>query len=83
MPCSPAEVDLLLRAPDATDRRTRRRLASEDHRLRTRGAEGTARFLPVYPDIEIAPTVEAGLVDIVTEPYDAGVRFGDPPPHES
>jgi DNA-binding transcriptional LysR family regulator len=30
-----------------------------------------------YPDIKIEITIESGLIDIVSEHYDAGVRFGD------
>jgi DNA-binding transcriptional LysR family regulator len=35
------------------------------------------RFLPNYPDIKVEIVVDYGLTDIVTERYDAGVRFGE------
>lgn len=36
-----------------------------------------ARLLPAYPDIKVELFIEAGLVDIVAERFDAGVRLGD------
>jgi DNA-binding transcriptional LysR family regulator len=35
------------------------------------------RLLPEYPDIKVEITVEYGLVDIVAQRYDAGVRLGE------
>lgn len=35
------------------------------------------RFLPSYPDIHVEVTVEYGMIDIVANRYDAGVRLGD------
>jgi DNA-binding transcriptional LysR family regulator len=35
------------------------------------------RLLPDYPDIEVELHVEPGLVDIVAERFDAGVRLGE------
>ncbi len=36
-----------------------------------------AKLLPDYPDIKIEIVVDQGLVDIVTERFDAGVRIGE------
>jgi len=36
-----------------------------------------ATFLPRYPDIKVEISVEYGLVDIVAERFDAGVRSGE------
>ena len=36
-----------------------------------------ARLLPDYPDIKVELFVEPGLVDIVAEGFDAGVRLGE------
>jgi DNA-binding transcriptional LysR family regulator len=36
-----------------------------------------AKFLPQYPDIHVEVIIDNGLVDIVAERYDAGVRFGE------
>jgi DNA-binding transcriptional LysR family regulator len=36
-----------------------------------------ATFLPDYPDIKVEVTLEFGMVDIVANRYDAGVRLGD------
>jgi DNA-binding transcriptional LysR family regulator len=35
------------------------------------------KFLPDYPDIKVEVVVDAGLTDIVTERYDAGIRLGE------
>ncbi|HVE22914.1 MAG TPA: LysR family transcriptional regulator [Acidocella sp.] len=35
------------------------------------------RFLRAYPEIEVEVVVEAGLIDIVRDGFDAGIRFGD------
>jgi DNA-binding transcriptional LysR family regulator len=34
-------------------------------------------FLPSYPDIKVEIVIDYGLTDIVSEGYDAGVRFGE------
>ena len=36
-----------------------------------------SRLLPDHPDIRVEVTVDAGLVDIVAQRYDAGVRLGE------
>jgi DNA-binding transcriptional LysR family regulator len=36
-----------------------------------------AKFLPQYPDIKVEINVDNGMVDIVAERYDAGVRAGE------
>ena len=36
-----------------------------------------AKLLPDYPDIKVELTIDYGLVDIVAERYDAGVRLGE------
>src|SRR5262249_36881117 len=36
-----------------------------------------APFLPHYPDIRVEIVIEYGLVDIVTQHFDAGVRSGE------
>ncbi len=36
-----------------------------------------AKFLRAYPDIKIEIIIDNGLIDIVAERYDAGVRFGE------
>lgn len=35
------------------------------------------RFLPDYPDIKVEIVVDYGMIDIVAERYDAGVRLGE------
>jgi len=34
-------------------------------------------FLPDYPDIQVEIVIEYGMIDIVAQRYDAGVRLGD------
>lgn len=36
-----------------------------------------AKFLPHYPDIRVEVSVSSGLIDIVAERFDAGVRLGE------
>jgi DNA-binding transcriptional LysR family regulator len=36
-----------------------------------------ARYLPLYPKIEVELSVNAGFIDIVAERFDAGVRLGE------
>jgi DNA-binding transcriptional LysR family regulator len=36
-----------------------------------------AQFLPLYPDIKVELNVNYGMIDIVEEQYDMGVRLGD------
>ncbi|WP_338468435.1 LysR family transcriptional regulator [Novosphingobium sp. ZN18A2] len=36
-----------------------------------------SRFLPKYPDVQVEISVDAGLVDIVEQRFDAGVRMGE------
>lgn len=36
-----------------------------------------SKLQPKYPDVKIELAIEAGLTDITTERFDAGVRFGD------
>lgn len=36
-----------------------------------------SKLLPQYPDVKIEIAIDPGLTDIVTDRYDAGVRFGD------
>jgi DNA-binding transcriptional LysR family regulator len=35
------------------------------------------RFLATYPDVQVELVVDDGLVDVVSEGFDAGVRFGE------
>lgn len=35
------------------------------------------KFLPDYPDIKVEVSVEYGMIDIVAQQYDMGVRLGD------
>lgn len=53
------------------------RITAGEHAARTVLQRGLARLLPQYPDIKVEIVVDYGLVDIVAEGFDAGVRLGE------
>lgn len=53
------------------------RLSAADHAANGVLWPKLKTFLPDYPDIKIEIMVNYGLIDIVAERYDAGVRLGD------
>ncbi|TBW40648.1 LysR family transcriptional regulator [Siculibacillus lacustris] len=53
------------------------RITAVEHAVETVLWPALERLLPNYPDIAVEITVEAALVDIVAERYDAGVRLGE------
>jgi DNA-binding transcriptional LysR family regulator len=53
------------------------RITAGEHAARTVVQRGLARLLPQYPDIRVEVVVDYGLVDIVAEGFDAGVRLGE------
>jgi DNA-binding transcriptional LysR family regulator len=53
------------------------RINASDHAIETLVWPKLARVLPDYPDIHAELTAETGLVDIVEERFDAGVRIGE------
>ena len=53
------------------------RISTAEHAANTILWPKLAQFLPHYPDIKVEVTVNYGLIDIVAERYDAGVRLGD------
>jgi DNA-binding transcriptional LysR family regulator len=53
------------------------RITANDHAADTILWPAISKLLPTYPDIKVEVDVDYGLTDIVTERYDAGVRFGD------
>jgi len=53
------------------------RITAAEHAANTVLWPKLAAFLPDYPDIKIEIIVNYGLIDIVAERYDAGVRLGD------
>ena len=50
------------------------RITADEHAAKTVLWPALARFLPSYPDTKVELVVDYGLVDIVAERYDAGVR---------
>jgi DNA-binding transcriptional LysR family regulator len=53
------------------------RVTAGEHAAITALWPALANFLPEYPDINVEIVVDYGLVDIVAERYDAGVRLGE------
>jgi DNA-binding transcriptional LysR family regulator len=53
------------------------RITAGDHAVNSILWPKLARFLPKYPDIKVEIIVDYGLVDIVAQRYDAGVRLGE------
>ncbi|KSB88918.1 LysR family transcriptional regulator [Caulobacter vibrioides] len=53
------------------------RITAGEHAAQTILQPGLARLLPDYPDIRVEVIVDYGLVDIVAEGFDAGVRLGE------
>jgi len=53
------------------------RISAADHAANSVLWPRLASFLPGYPDIKVEITINYGLIDIVAERFDAGVRLGD------
>jgi len=53
------------------------RITAGEHAAQSALQPGLTRLLPDYPDIRVEITVDYGLVDIVAEGFDAGVRLGE------
>jgi DNA-binding transcriptional LysR family regulator len=53
------------------------RITTGDHAVKTILLPAIAKLLPSYPDVNVEISVNAGLVDIVAERFDAGVRLGE------
>ena len=53
------------------------RITAGEHPAITILAPALEKFLPDYPDIHVEVIVDYGLVDIVADRYDAGIRLGE------
>jgi DNA-binding transcriptional LysR family regulator len=53
------------------------RITAGDHAAETVLWPALERLLPDYPDIKVELSLDLGLVDIVADRYDAGVRLGE------
>jgi DNA-binding transcriptional LysR family regulator len=53
------------------------RISAHDHAASTILWPKLSKLLPGYPELNIEITISYGLIDIVAERYDAGVRLGD------
>lgn len=52
------------------------RLTCVEHAARTVVAPALARLLPNYPDLTVEVIVDYGIVDVVADRFDAGIRLG-------
>ncbi|WP_137803656.1 LysR family transcriptional regulator [Caulobacter sp. 3R27C2-B] len=53
------------------------RISAGEHAARTVVQRGLEKLLPKYPDVRVEVVVDYGLIDIVAEGFDAGVRLGE------
>jgi DNA-binding transcriptional LysR family regulator len=53
------------------------RITTGDHQAETILLPAVAKLLPLYPDLNVEVSVNIGLIDIVAERFDAGVRLGE------
>ncbi|MCA1323780.1 LysR family transcriptional regulator [Herbaspirillum sp. alder98] len=53
------------------------RITSSDHAAKRILGPCLRDLLPAYPDIKVEIAIDYGLVDIVAERFDAGIRLGD------
>ncbi|MNQ29365.1 HTH-type transcriptional regulator DmlR [compost metagenome] len=53
------------------------RISSHDHAVRTILWPKLSKLIPEYPELKLEFTINYGLIDIVAERFDAGVRVGD------
>src|SRR5206468_7488010 len=53
------------------------RISAGEHAVNTVLSPALAKFLPQYPDIKVEIIIDHGLIDIVAQRYDAGVRSGE------
>jgi DNA-binding transcriptional LysR family regulator len=53
------------------------RITTDEHAAQMVLWPALRRILPDYPDIHVEVQIDNGLIDIVAERYDAGVRIGD------
>jgi len=53
------------------------RITAGEHAVNTILWPALKKFLPRYPDIKVELSVDIGLIDIVAQRYDAGIRLGE------
>src|SRR6266704_1431232 len=53
------------------------RISAGEHAVNSVLSPALTKFLPQYPDIKVEIIIDHGLIDIVAQRYDAGVRSGE------
>lgn len=75
--CEGIEAELASLSEDRDKPAGTVRISSHDHAVRTILWPKLSRLLPAYPDLKLEFSIHYGLIDIVAERFDAGVRVGD------
>jgi DNA-binding transcriptional LysR family regulator len=75
--CEGIEAELASLSEDRDKPAGTVRISSHDHAVRTILWPKLSRLLPAYPDLKIEFSIHYGLIDIVADRFDAGVRVGD------
>lgn len=75
--CEGIEAELASLSEDRDKPAGTVRINSHDHAVRTILWPKLSRLLPAYPELKIEFSIHYGLIDIVAERFDAGVRVGD------
>lgn len=75
--CEGIEAELASLSEDRDKPAGTVRISSHDHAVRTILWPKLSRLLPAYPDLKVEFSIHYGLIDIVAERFDAGVRVGD------
>ncbi|HBF51622.1 MAG TPA: LysR family transcriptional regulator [Massilia sp.] len=75
--CEGIEAELASLSEDRDKPAGTVKISSHDHAVRTILWPKLSALLPAYPDLKIEFSIHYGLIDIVAERFDAGVRVGD------
>jgi DNA-binding transcriptional LysR family regulator len=75
--CEGIEAELASLSEDRDKPAGTVKISSHDHAVRTILWPKLSQLLPAYPDLKIEFSIHYGLIDIVAERCDAGVRVGD------
>lgn len=75
--CEGIEAELASLSEDRDKPAGTVRISSHDHAVRTILWPKLSKLLPAYPDLKVEFSIHYGLIDIVAERFDAGVRVGD------
>jgi DNA-binding transcriptional LysR family regulator len=75
--CEGIEAELASLSEDRDKPAATLTISSHAHAVRTILWPKLSKLLPAYPDLRVEFSIHYGLIDIVAERFDAGVRVGD------